>query len=57
MSGSQFLGDAISTSYGWLYDWGTPSVANGTYTIYCTAGSPSTGATAFSPTILVTVAN
>ncbi len=57
LSGSQFLGDATPTYYGWLYDWNTLSFTDGEYSIYCTAGSPSTGVDTFSPTILVNVAN
>jgi hypothetical protein len=57
LSNSQFVGAATPTYYGWLYEWNTASVADGYYSIYCTAGSPSTGANAFSPPILVIVAN
>ena len=56
MSGPQDLGNATPTYVGWLYEWGTPSVADGFYTIYCTAGGPS-GAEAIRPTILVNVEN
>jgi hypothetical protein len=55
LSGSQFVGAATPTYYGWLFEWNSASVAGGYYSIYCTAGSPSTGAAAFSPTILVNV--
>jgi hypothetical protein len=55
LSGSQFVGAATPTYYGWLFEWNSASVADGYYSIYCTAGSPSTGAAAFSPTILVNV--
>jgi hypothetical protein len=55
LSGPQFLADATPTYVGWLYEWGTPSVADGYYSIYCTAAGPS--GNAFSPTILVDVQN
>ncbi len=53
---AQFLGDATPTYYGWLYEWNTEGVEDGSYAIYCTAGSPP-GASAFGPTILVSVSN
>ena len=52
LSGPEFLGDATPTYVGWLYEWGTPSVEDGIYGIYCTAEGPS-GANAFSPIITV----
>lgn len=57
LSGPQFLGDATPTIYGWLYEWDTVSMTDGLYSIYCTAGDPSSGATAFSSPILVNVQN
>ncbi len=56
LSAPQFLGDATPTYVGWLYEWGTPSVEDGIYGIYCTAEGPS-GANAFSPIITVDVQN
>lgn len=56
-SGSpQVLGTAISTEYGWLYDWNTTSVADGKYSLYCTATYP-TGGSEAGTSISVTVAN
>jgi Bacterial Ig domain len=55
VSGSGFVGNGTPTYYGWLYEWNTTSVASGIYGLYCTAGSPSTGATAISPAISVNV--
>jgi hypothetical protein len=56
LSRPQFLGDATPTYYGWLFEYITETVADGYYSIYCTAGSPS-GGNAFSPTVLVNVVN
>jgi hypothetical protein len=56
LSGTQLLGAATLTWVGWLNDWNTASVADGSYSIYCTAESPS-GAEASSPTISVDVQN
>jgi hypothetical protein len=53
---AQLLGSATSTEYGWLYDWDTTSVADGEYTLYCTATYPGEGAGA-GASISVTVAN
>jgi hypothetical protein len=55
INGTQSI-NATPTIYGWLAQWNTTAVPNGTNYIYCTANSPS-GANAFSPTITVTVAN
>jgi hypothetical protein len=57
LSRPQSLGAATPTYYGWLSQYTSESVADGTYSIYCTAGDPSSGANAFSPTVLVNVAN
>jgi hypothetical protein len=57
LSRPDFLGDATPTYYGWLYQYISESVPDGTYSAYCTAGDPSSGAGAFSPTILVDVQN
>ena len=56
LSGPQLLGAATPTYVGWLYEWNTASVADGAYSIYCTAESPS-GAEGLSTTVSVTVAN
>jgi hypothetical protein len=56
LSRPQFLGNATPTYYGWLYQYIADTVADGVYSIYCTAVGPS-GANAFSPPILVNVAN
>jgi|HubBroStandDraft_6_1064221.scaffolds.fasta_scaffold66454_1 hypothetical protein len=52
----QVLGTATASEYGWLYDWNTASVANGTYSLYCSATYPNSS-TGLGPTISVTVAN
>jgi hypothetical protein len=57
LSRPQFLGVAMPTYYGWLFQYIKETVADGTYSIYCTAGDPSSGANAFSPTVLVNVVN
>ena len=57
LSRPQFLGDAIPTYVGWLYELNTLSLTDGIYGIYCTAGDPSSGANAFSPIITVSVGN
>ena len=44
------------SEYGWLYDWNTTSVANGTYSLYCSATYPNSS-TGLGPTISVMVAN
>jgi hypothetical protein len=57
LSRPQFLGAAIPTYYGWLFQYTKESVADGGYSIYCTAGDSSSGANAFSPAVLVNVVN
>ena len=57
LSSPQFLGVANPTYYGWLFQYAKESVADGTYSIYCTAVDPASGADAFSPNVLVNVAN
>lgn len=57
LSQPQFLGDATPTYYGWLYQYIADTVTDGEYSIYCTATDPSSGANAFSPNVLVNVAN
>jgi hypothetical protein len=52
----QVLGTATASEYGWLYDWNTASVANGTYSLYCSATYPN-GETGIGTSISVTVAN
>ena len=52
----QLLGTATATEYGWLYDWNTASVADGTYQLYCTATYPDNG-TGKGTSISVAVAN
>jgi chitinase len=50
------LGAATFTEYGWLYDWNTTSVADGSWTLLCSATYPN-GGTGYSDGISVTVAN
>ena len=57
LSTPQLLGAATRTYYGWLFQYQTGSVADGTYSIYCTASDSSSGANAFSPTALANVVN
>ena len=52
----QVLGTATASEYGWLYDWNTASVANGTYSLYCSATYPNSF-TGLGTSISVTVAN
>ena len=52
----EVLGTATASEYGWLYDWNTASVANGTYSLYCSATYPNDG-TGLGNSISVTVAN
>ncbi len=49
------IGTATATQYGWLYDWDTTSLANGTYTLLCSATYQS--GTGYGDSISVTVAN
>jgi hypothetical protein len=49
------LGTATASEYGWLYDWNTTSLANGTYSLYCSATYPSDKG--YGASISVTVAN
>jgi hypothetical protein len=49
------IGTATASQYGWLYDWNTTSLANGTYTLFCSATYPS--GTGSGASISVTVAN
>jgi hypothetical protein len=49
------IGTATATQYGWLYDWDTTSLANGTYTLLCSATYQS--GTGGGNSISVTVAN
>ena len=54
LSGAELLGAATLTWVGWLYDWNTASVADGSYSIYCTAELPSGGnATSFAISVVV----
>jgi len=54
LSGTQLLGATTLTWFGWLYDWNTASVADGSYSIYCTAELPSGGnATSFAISVIV----
>jgi hypothetical protein len=55
-TGSTLLGNASPTIYGWLYKWNTTSVANGTYSIFCSAAYPE-GGSGQGAGISVTVAN
>jgi hypothetical protein len=52
----QVLGTAVPSQYGWLFDWNTASVVNGTYSLYCSATYPN-GFTGMGTSISVTVAN
>ena len=52
----QVLGTATASEYGWLSDWNTASVANGTYSLYCSATYPNSE-TGVGNSISVTVAN
>ena len=52
----QVLGTATASKYGWLYDWNTTSLANGTYSLYCSATYPNSG-TGLGTSSSVTVAN
>ena len=53
----QFLGVGIPTYFGWLFQYVKESEADGTYSMYCTAEDPSSGADAFSAPVLVNVVN
>jgi hypothetical protein len=52
----EVLGTATPTEYGWLYDWDTASLADGTYSLYCSATYPNSY-TGMGASISVTVAN
>ena len=53
---NQVVGTATATIYGWILEWNTTTVANGTYTLQSVATDGS-GDTATSPPVTVTVAN
>jgi hypothetical protein len=53
---SQTLTPAFLTLFGWLYDWNTSGVPNGTYDLYCLALTP-VGGWASGASISITVAN
>jgi hypothetical protein len=50
------VGTATPTFYGWVAEWNTTGVPNGTYTLQSVA-TETGGTTATSPAITVTVAN
>jgi hypothetical protein len=50
------VGDGAATIYGWLFGWNTSSVADGDYSLSCSAIYPNDGP-GQGPSISLTVAN
>jgi hypothetical protein len=53
---NQVVGTAVLTLYGWIAEWNTTMVTNGTYTLQSVATEVG-GTTATSPSTTITVQN